>query len=82
MHLNSLPTREQRERKIKKLYLTVTTEPVPLGMHVHWMWAAMSARGQMGGIRCQFVSHTVPENRKKAKVSFSYKSSELLHYLF
>lgn len=38
-------------------------------MHVHWMWAAMNARGQMGGTPCQFVSHTVPENRKKAKVS-------------
>lgn len=35
---------------------------------MHWMWAAMSARGQMGGTPCQFVSHVVPENRKKAKV--------------
>lgn len=58
----------QRERKLKKLYLTVTTEPVPLGMHVHWMWKSLNARGQMGGTPCQFVSHTPPVSRKKAKV--------------
>mmetsp|Transcript_7932 Transcript_7932/g.16981 ORF Transcript_7932/g.16981 Transcript_7932/m.16981 type:complete len:480 (+) Transcript_7932:118-1557(+) len=57
----------QRERKIKKLYLAVTTEPVPLGMHVHWMWGDLNARGTMGGTPCQFVSHTPPESRKKAK---------------
>jgi len=57
----------QRQRKIKKLYLAVTTEPVPLGMHVHWMWASLNARGQMGGTPCQFVSHTPPASRKKAK---------------
>lgn len=57
----------QRQRKIKKLYLAVTTESVPLGMHVHWMWASLSARGQSGGTPCQFVSHTPPESRKKAK---------------
>lgn len=57
----------QRERKIKKLYLAVTTEPVPLGMHVHWMWGQLNARGQMGGTPCQFVSHTPPASRKKAK---------------
>ena len=61
----------QRQRKIKKLYLAVTTEPVPLGMHVHWMWASLNARGQQGGTPCQFVSHTPPESRKKAKVSVS-----------
>jgi hypothetical protein len=60
---------QQRQRKIKKLYLAVTTEPVPLGMHVHWMWGSLSARGQMGGTPCQFVSHTPPATRKKAKVS-------------
>jgi len=57
----------QRQRKIKKLYLAVTTEPVPLGMHVHWMWASLNARGQMGGTPCQFVAHTPPASRKKAK---------------
>ncbi|KAL7486514.1 hypothetical protein ACHAW6_012121 [Cyclotella cf. meneghiniana] len=59
----------QRERKIKKVYLAVTTNPVPLGMHVHWMWGALNARGQRGGTPCQFVSHVVPESRKKAKAS-------------
>ena len=62
-------TTNQRQRKIKKLYLAVTTEPVPLGMHVHWMWASLNARGQQGGTPCQFVSHAPPESRKKAKVS-------------
>eukprot|EP00804_Cyclotella_cryptica_P000500 CCRYP_018530-RA/>CCRYP_018530-RA protein AED:0.09 eAED:0.09 QI:0/0/0.33/1/0/0.66/3/648/449 len=45
----------QRERKIKKVYLAVTTKPVPLGMHVHWMWGALNARGQRGGTPCQFA---------------------------
>ena len=66
----------QRQRKIKKLYLAVTTEPVPLGMHVHWMWKSLNARGQQGGTPCQFVSHTSPESRKKAKVSVFYLSNE------
>jgi len=57
----------QRERKLKKLYLTLTTEPVPLGRHVHWMWAPANARGQMGGPPCQFVSHAPPESRRKAR---------------
>ncbi|KAL7452315.1 hypothetical protein ACHAWC_004037 [Mediolabrus comicus] len=57
----------QRQRKIKKLYKAVTTEPVPLGMHVHWMWKSLNARGQVGGTPCQFVSHTPPASRKKAK---------------
>jgi len=57
----------QKQRKIKKLYLAVTTEPVPLGMHVHWMWASLNARGQMGGTPCQLVGHTPPASRKKAK---------------
>ena len=60
----------QRERKIKKLYKAVTTKPVPLGMHVHWMWKLLNARGQQGGTPCQFVSHTSPGSRKKAKVSY------------
>lgn len=57
----------QRQRKIKKLYKAVTTEPVPLGMHVHWMWKPLVARGQVGGTACQFVSHIPPISRKKAK---------------
>ncbi len=38
-------------------------------MHVHWMWGSLNARGQVGGTPCQFVSHTPPASRKKAKVS-------------
>eukprot|EP00984_Skeletonema_dohrnii_P030249 scaffold21600_cov138-Skeletonema_dohrnii-CCMP3373.AAC.6 len=60
-------TELQRERKIKKLYKAVTTAPVPLGMHVHWMWKELTARGQTGGTACQFVSHIPPVSRKKAK---------------
>lgn len=58
----------QRERKLRKIYLAVTTEPVPLGMHLHWMWAPQNARGQTGGPPCQLVSHTPPASRRKARV--------------
>ena len=58
----------QRDRKLKKIYLTVTNKPVPLGRHIHWMWAPQLKRGEMAGPPCQFVSHSVPLNRKKAKV--------------
>jgi len=58
----------QRDRKLKKLYLAVTTKPVPLGMHIHWMWASMNKRGRKFGPPCQFVSHTIPQSRRKAKV--------------
>lgn len=57
----------QRQRKIKKVYLAVTTNPVPTGLHVHWMWAPQSARGKSGGPPCQVISHTAPETRRKAK---------------
>ena len=57
----------QRERKLRKLYLAVTTEPVPLGMHLHWMWAPQSSRGKSGGPPCQLVSHSPPESRRKAR---------------
>ena len=61
----------QRERKIKKIYLTLTTEPVPLGRHVHWMWAPANRRGGggrgSGGPTCQLVSHATPESRRKAR---------------
>ena len=63
-------SRLQRERKLKKLYLTCTTEPVPVGMHVHWMWAKTNARGSFSGPSCQFVSHTPPESLKKARASW------------
>jgi 23S rRNA-/tRNA-specific pseudouridylate synthase len=59
--------RLQRERKIKKLYLAVTKAPVPLGMHLHWMWSPQTARGNAGGPPCQLVSHVPPESRRKAR---------------
>lgn len=57
----------QRERQVRKLYLAVTTTPVPLGRHVHWMWKDSLRRGKIGGLSCQLVSHIVPVTRKKAK---------------
>jgi 23S rRNA-/tRNA-specific pseudouridylate synthase len=60
-------TRFQRERKVKKVYLAITKNKVPTGMHVHWMWSEMTKRGGRGGPPCQLVSHEVPLNRKKAK---------------
>jgi len=57
----------QRERAVRKVYLAVTTEPVPLGQHVHWIWSETVRRGNVGGPRCQLLSHVVPESRKKAK---------------
>jgi len=57
----------QRERKLKKLYLAVTTEPVPLGLHLHWMWSPQNMRGKAGGPPCQLVSHIPPESRRKAR---------------
>jgi len=58
----------QRDRKLRKMYLAVTKEPVPLGMHLHWMWAPQNQRGKRGGPPCQLVSHTPPESRFKARV--------------
>ena len=58
----------QRERKLRKIYKAVTRTSVPLGMHLHWMWAPQNARGKSGGPPCQLVSHTPPESRRKARV--------------
>ena len=57
----------QRERKLRKVYLAVTTKPVPVGLHVHWMYASQTARGSSGGPPCQLVSHQAPESRRKAR---------------
>lgn len=57
----------QRERKVRKVYLAVTQKPVPIGRHVHWMWAPQSARGKVGGPPCQLIRHSVPESRRKAR---------------
>lgn len=57
----------QRDRKIRKLYLAVTRKPVPLGKHLHWMWASQSARGKSGGPPCQLIRLTPPESRRKAR---------------
>lgn len=59
-------SRLQRERKVKKVYKAVTKNPVPVGMHIHWMWRDTTIRGG-NGPSCQLVSHDVPINRKKAK---------------
>jgi 23S rRNA-/tRNA-specific pseudouridylate synthase len=60
-------SRLQRERKVKKLYLAVTTKPVPVGLHVHWMWAPNNLRGVDNGPPCQLVSHATPSSRRVAK---------------
>ena len=57
----------QRQRKIKKLYLAITTKPVPIGMHLHWMWSPQSKRGNAGGPPCQLISHSAPDSRRKAR---------------
>jgi 23S rRNA-/tRNA-specific pseudouridylate synthase len=57
----------QQDRKIRKLYLAVTHQPVPIGMHIHWMWSGQSARGQSNTPPCQLISHTPPESRRKAR---------------
>eukprot|EP00978_Attheya_sp_CCMP212_P015140 scaffold38938_cov59-Attheya_sp.AAC.4 len=55
------------EHKLKKVYLTVTNNPVPTDMHLQWMWAPQVARGKSGGPMCQLVSHTAPVSRRKAR---------------
>ena len=57
----------QRQRKLKKVYLAVTTEPVPVGMHVHWMFKPQTSRGSSNGPPCQLISHVPPESRRKAR---------------
>jgi len=57
----------QRQRKVKKVYLAVTKKPVPIGMHLHWMWSPQTQRGKAGGPPCQLVSHCAPESRRKAR---------------
>ena len=57
----------QRQRKVKKVYLAVTKKPVPIGMHLHWMWSPQTQRGKAGGPPCQLVSHFAPESRRKAR---------------
>ena len=57
----------QRQRKVKKVYLAVTKKPVPIGMHLHWMWSPQTQRGKAGGPPCQLVSHIFPESRRKAR---------------
>ncbi len=57
-------SRLQRERKVKKLYLAITKNPVPLGQHVHWMWAPVNMRGVDNGPPCQLVSRAPPSSRR------------------
>ena len=64
----------QRERKVKKLYLALTTAPVPLGKHIHWMWAPLHNKKRRnmndGGPPCQLVSHTPPSSRRNKRKSW------------
>lgn len=57
----------QRERQLRKVYLAVTKQEVPLGMHISWMFAPQSMRGSKGGPPCQLVSFSPPESRRKAR---------------
>ena len=57
----------QRQRQLRKVYRAVTTQPVPVGIHLHWMWAPQSARGKSGGPPCQLIRHSPPESRRKAR---------------
>jgi 23S rRNA-/tRNA-specific pseudouridylate synthase len=57
----------QQDRKLRKLYLAVTETPVPIGVHIHWMWAPQSTRGKSGGPPCQLIRHTPPASRRKAR---------------
>lgn len=62
----------QRDRKIRKVYLAITDTRVPLGQHVHWMWAPQTnVRGKRGGPPCQLVRHQPPESRRKAREFWS-----------
>ena len=67
-------SRLQRERKVKKLYLALTTAPVPLGKHIHWMWAPLHSKKRRnmndGGPPCQLVSHTPPSSRRNKRKSW------------
>ncbi|GKY98370.1 hypothetical protein MPSEU_000794600 [Mayamaea pseudoterrestris] len=57
----------QQDRKLRKVYLAVTTSPVPVGMHIQWMWSPQTVRGQSGGPPCQLVRTSPPESRRKAR---------------
>eukprot|EP00587_Corethron_hystrix_P006010 CAMPEP_0113308708 /NCGR_PEP_ID=MMETSP0010_2-20120614/7048_1 /TAXON_ID=216773 ORGANISM="Corethron hystrix, Strain 308" /NCGR_SAMPLE_ID=MMETSP0010_2 /ASSEMBLY_ACC=CAM_ASM_000155 /LENGTH=540 /DNA_ID=CAMNT_0000163823 /DNA_START=47 /DNA_END=1669 /DNA_ORIENTATION=+ /assembly_acc=CAM_ASM_000155 len=63
-------SRLQRERKVKKLYRAVTSMPVPLGLHVHYMWSPVETRdvGARGGpARRQHASPCQLLSREKRK---------------
>eukprot|EP00560_Eucampia_antarctica_P008789 CAMPEP_0197828294 /NCGR_PEP_ID=MMETSP1437-20131217/4892_1 /TAXON_ID=49252 ORGANISM="Eucampia antarctica, Strain CCMP1452" /NCGR_SAMPLE_ID=MMETSP1437 /ASSEMBLY_ACC=CAM_ASM_001096 /LENGTH=483 /DNA_ID=CAMNT_0043429463 /DNA_START=39 /DNA_END=1490 /DNA_ORIENTATION=- len=64
----------QRERKVKKVYLALTNQPVPIGMHIHWMWAPLHSKRRQkmndGGPPCQLVSHTPPSSRRSKRKSW------------
>lgn len=57
----------QKDRKLRKVYLAVTKNPVPIGLSVQWMWSPQTERGQSGGPPCQLISHAPPESRRKAR---------------
>lgn len=58
----------QRQRQLRKMYFAVTTQPVPTGQHIHWMWAQQSSRRRsIKGPPCQLVRHTPPDSRRIAR---------------
>jgi 23S rRNA-/tRNA-specific pseudouridylate synthase len=64
----------QQNRQLRKLYLAVTETPVPMGIHVHWMWKQQTTKkrgggggGDGGGPPCQLIRHAIPENHRKAR---------------
>jgi 23S rRNA-/tRNA-specific pseudouridylate synthase len=58
----------QRQRQLRKMYYAVTTQPVPTGQHIHWMWAKQSSRTRRsGGPPCQLVRHRPPDSRRIAR---------------
>jgi len=61
----------QRQRQLRKVYWAVTKNPVPLGRHVHWMWASQSERGQANSPPCQLIRHEPPESRRVARQFWS-----------
>jgi len=64
----------QRERQVRKVYLALTNQPVPVGMHIHWMWAPLHSKRRKGmtdgGPPCQLVSHTPPTTRRSKRKSW------------
>jgi 23S rRNA-/tRNA-specific pseudouridylate synthase len=55
----------QRDRQIRKVYRALTSNPVPCGPHVHWMWSPRTSTA--GGPPGQWIRHAPPDSRRKAR---------------